>query len=42
MTWPGAFAILFGMVGFACWIHGFPNITIGGTHNNHYHNQNEE
>ncbi len=42
MNWPGAFAILFGLIGVALIFHGFPNIRIGGTDVNHYHKEEDE
>lgn len=42
MNWPGAFAILFLLIGFALILHGFPNFRIGGTDVNHYHNNQED
>jgi hypothetical protein len=46
MDWPEAFAILFGVLGFAAVLNGFPDIKIGGTHNyvdhNYFNDKKEE
>ena len=38
MNWPEAMTVFFGAIGFACILHGFPDIKIGGKHEYHEHN----
>ena len=42
MTWPEAFAILFGGISLGILFHGFPKIHIGKTNNTTYYNTEED
>lgn len=42
LNWPSAFAVVGAIIGIALMFNGFPDITIGGKHEHHYHNNEEE